>query len=771
MRVLPPALHGLTQYSQFVISRNKIPVDPTTLNSIDAYKQNNWLDSITALKYLNALGAGYSVGFVLTKQDPFFFIDIDHCLNPDGATWSELCVLIYELYLGAAFEVSQSNKGIHLIGRCNEIEHKCKNTKLDIELYTENRIISLTGTNAVGDCNTFFDMTHFVNKYFKPLINSSDRLEWTSEPVPEWTGYVDDDELIKHALRSKGFNTKCTFKDLWQRNEDALSVAYPDHHGNRSFDDSSVDAALIMQLSFWTGKDCQRMHDLLWKSALVRDKWNVQGYLERSILNGVSLGGAVYTHVKKNACDLNISSGFGIRDGDIRLSIEGQAELFKNCVYVKDINCVLTNTFEILGQEAFNWEYGGYIFELHVNDMTKTTTNAWHALRNSLTLICPTAKSTCFRTDLKFGEIIKVRKRELANVYVEIDTERKKGDPALFLDLLSKMLPSARDRQILLSYMSACIQYKGQKLRYAPVLQGTEGNGKSMILDCLEFAIGEEYTHKPIVQDIKSKFNSWVSNKILICVEEIYAPGRQNEIIEALKVLITNEKIGVQPKGIDQYMIANCANFIFTTQHRDAIKKTKDQRRFCIFFTAQQCKKDMIDCGMDDAYFNRLKLWFEADGYAIVNEYLCTYEIVKEFDPTLLARAPDTSMINEVIRDSRSNEDNEIEEGIKEGRIGFRDRWVSTMALDKFLKEKGLSKIINIGKRKELLKELGYIPHPHLKDGRVNRITTIDLGKPRLYVKIGSIQCNIENPEQITLAYEKAQNSPVITPIIGKRYD
>jgi hypothetical protein len=64
---------------------------------------------------------------------------------------------------------------------------------------------------------------------------------------------------------------------------------------------------------------------------------------------------------------------------------------------------------------------------------------------------------------------------------VPINTPRKAGDAGPFLRHLAKLLPDERDRSILLAYMAASIQHKGVKFQWAPLIQGAEGNGKTLL--------------------------------------------------------------------------------------------------------------------------------------------------------------------------------------------------------------------------------------------------------------------------------------------------
>jgi len=64
-------------------------------------------------------------------------------------------------------------------------------------------------------------------------------------------------------------------------------------------------------------------------------------------------------------------------------------------------------------------------------------------------------------------------------------------------------------------------------------------------------------------------------------------------------------------------------------------------------------------------------------------------------------------------------------------------------------------------RRHELLLGLGYEPHPALPDGRVNTVVMPDAGRPRLYVKKGSLLLNLTSGAAVQEAYERAQTKTV----------
>ncbi len=313
-------LHGLAEFSQFIlyklITRNdrsgkvdKLPVDHRTgqimPKGADWQKDPTyWTDAENALTIAGLLGADYGVGFLFTDFDPFVFIDLDSCLMDNGQ-WSLAATELCGRLQGAAVEISQSGRGLHIIGTANSVPaHGCKNAVHGLEMYHSGRFVALTGLGAVG--NVMTDITGqlpaLVADYFSPASGSGDRpAEWTTTARPEYTGPQDDDQLIDLMLKQRAnagqvFGGKASFAELWRGDVQALSRAYPDHYGNRPYDSSSADAGLASHLGFWTGGNCERILGLMWRSGLVRPKWSEHdSYLTRTITSAVSRCDEVYS--------------------------------------------------------------------------------------------------------------------------------------------------------------------------------------------------------------------------------------------------------------------------------------------------------------------------------------------------------------------------------------------------------------------------------------------------------------------------------------------
>jgi hypothetical protein len=380
--------------------------------------------------------------------------------------------------------------------------------------------------------------------------------------------------------------------------------------------------------------------------------------------------------------------------------------------------------------------YGGFKFLL---DEMKTTRNAWEAFAESGNYRPPMAHTMCFRPELPARSLVVENGKTLFNSYVPAQIRRIAGDATPFLTHLAKLLPHETDRGILIAWLASAVQNIGSKFQWSPLVQGCEGNGKTILADVMAYAIGEEYCHRPNAQDVANKFNAWLDRKLFIAVEEIYTRERK-ELEEALKLYITNRRIELQTKGGNQVMIDNRANFLLLTNHKDAISAIGGSRRYCSLLTAQQDYSDIVRDGMDGSYFPDLYAWLRAEGFAIVANYLQTYAIPAALDPAgACHRAPQTSSTAEAVEAAQSPVEQVILEAIASGERGFQGGWVSSHFLGLLLDARRLRMGCPPNSWDGILQRLGYVKHPALPGGRVNNVVMPDGVKSRLWVRRDSI--------------------------------
>lgn len=334
MRDLPKPLEGLREYNQFIICKlvpratsetkmDKIPIDVRTGRPTSAHDKSAWMTIDEAMNYLNnnLVGRDHLLGFVFTKDDPWFFVDIDSCIDHHG-NYSDLAQSIIARFPGAAMEVSSSGTGLHIFGYAQAIPHRCKRDDLHLELYTKDRFVAFGHLEYMtGDIYQDFTphLASYINDYFKPLESMAlTNAEWTDTPDPNWNGPDDDDELIKKMLSSASFKSKMgagvAVKDLWECNLEVLAEHYPpDESSSMAYGGSNADAALAQHLAFWTGNNCERMLRLMNRSALVRPKWTKhKTYLNMTITGAKQRQSKFYQAKKTEVVNPEPEVSFGV---------------------------------------------------------------------------------------------------------------------------------------------------------------------------------------------------------------------------------------------------------------------------------------------------------------------------------------------------------------------------------------------------------------------------------------------------------------------------
>lgn len=708
-----------------------------------------------------SLGTIYRPATILTG-DGRFCIDIDGALQPDG-TWSDVAIELCNQFAGCYTEVSQSGKGLHIFGVSKSIPpHASKNVPLHIEFYSDNRFICL-GHPGKGDMD--FDASAAVNnviaKYFH-VAETAIGSEWTTTHVSSSCPISDDEKLITKAMARKDgagsvFGTKATFRDLWEKNIEKLADAYPDP--SREYDESSADAALAMHLMFYTGGNCERTKVLMLQSGLKRDKWFThKSFLDRTILGAASKTTNYYSvgaPIELVAPERVVEAGEPVVRGGFQFIGGSQlADMFKGCVYVAKYHSILAPNGMMYKSEQFNVLYGGYVFTLD-ESMEKTTKKAWEAFTESQLYTFSKVDDINYDPDTAFGSITTEDGLKYVNAFKPTTDTGIEGDVSVFINHVKKLCPL--DHNILLDWMAWKVQHPGECMRWAPVIVGAPGNGKTTVADAMMLVMGKR--HSTVVQssDVDNKFNGWVHGNTFAVIND-FKVGDKRDVIEILKPIVTDRTIPFQKKGIETDTCRNMLGIIITSNHRDAVMKTKDDRRYATFITPHESAEDILRDGMDETYYAALDHFMRNPLSASYLRYYFHSRKVAHHPN----RAPDTSSTALAITASLGSVEQEVLEAIEEGRQGFMGGWVSSKALDNLLKSMRADRQIPPSRRRDMMRSLGYDWHPGLKDGRVNNVIMIDGGKPRLYIKLGHIHANLEQPAEIARLYQMAQGDMAV---------
>ncbi len=224
-------------------------------------------------------------------------------------------------------------------------------------------------------------------------------------------------------------------------------------------------------------------------------------------------------------------------------------------------------------------------------------------------------------------------------------------------------LLGAEHAAMLEQFLGYIVQKPGKRVRWAFLMRGSEGCGKTMIVESLMGAVMG--SHNVDILDnstlMHTTFNEWADSRQLCFVEEVFVEGRAKwDVMNVLKPAVTNDTLSIHPKGRSKYITKNVTSYIMSTNHADALPLTAWDRRYYVCATRWGDDSFIGDLGGDEKaqrYFIRLTQ-LAADYPDALRGWLMNVSL-KGFDPH---RAKMTLRKKEMIQLSKSDLQVSIEE-------------------------------------------------------------------------------------------------------------
>lgn len=264
----------LMQWDQWVVWRyekqgdriTKVPYNPHGLTKASTINKNDWASYIVAIKACKTYKFD-GIGFVLTKQDPFCFIDLDYTTDADVVKKQ---TNIYNSVNSYA-EYSPSGKGLHILCKA-KIERGKRDGK--IEIYDDARFLTVTG-------RTYREVP--IRQAQSPVMDLWQNLKKSNskQHSNSWLNYLNnhnqdetnsDDEVIEFAKNAKnGEKFWDIFNGDWARWAD------------NDVSNSAADQALVNILAHYT-QNREQIKRIWFQSKLNREKIRKRpNYVESTI--------------------------------------------------------------------------------------------------------------------------------------------------------------------------------------------------------------------------------------------------------------------------------------------------------------------------------------------------------------------------------------------------------------------------------------------------------------------------------------------------------
>ncbi len=161
---------------------------------------------------------------------------------------------------------------------------------------------------------------------------------------------------------------------------------------------------------------------------------------------------------------------------------------------------------------------------------------------------------------------------------------------------------STEQYEYLMNYLSHMVQHPEEKPSTFIVLYGEPGTGKTTLFKLIQRILGglDGYAVKTeTIEGVSGKFNSILSNKLFIWVEEIQLT-RSTSREDRLKSFISDETISIERKGKDPVQQKNMFRIMGATNREHIWNMAKNDRRCVVFEVSEERLQDFD-------YFNNLR--------------------------------------------------------------------------------------------------------------------------------------------------------------------
>lgn len=192
----------------------------------------------------------------------------------------------------------------------------------------------------------------------------------------------------------------------------------------------------------------------------------------------------------------------------------------------------------------------------------------------------------------------------------------------------------------MLDWIAHNVQKPGVKIRWAPLLKGVEGDGKTLIGGMAGKMLGQSNIKNVTPKVLGTDFTGWAEGSCLVVLEEIKLTGHnRHDILNAVKPMITNDSIEVHSKGRDTREVVNTTNYIAFTNHADALPLTDTDRRWWIIFSPFATREQMEELVVSKGYAKDLGGYFDKlhdainENPAVLRRWFLDYSISPSFRP------------------------------------------------------------------------------------------------------------------------------------------
>lgn len=169
------------------------------------------------------------------------------------------------------------------------------------------------------------------------------------------------------------------------------------------------------------------------------------------------------------------------------------------------------------------------------------------------------------------------------------------GDCRRFLDHVREVICAADDRlyRWYVNQLAYWVQHPAEPGHVAIVQRGTEGTGKNTAADAFGALWGPHYLTVTRAEQLVGRFNKHLLDCCVVHANEAFYAGAKSHAA-ALKALITDDALQIEPKGVDLIQVKNRVKLFVSSNEAWVVPAGLDSRRFAVFEVSPKRRNDHV---------------------------------------------------------------------------------------------------------------------------------------------------------------------------------
>ena len=173
--------------------------------------------------------------------------------------------------------------------------------------------------------------------------------------------------------------------------------------------------------------------------------------------------------------------------------------------------------------------------------------------------------------------------KECYNLWRGFACSSRAGDCSLYLGHLLENICSGNKEyfEYVINWMARCVQHPDSQGEVAIVLRGKKGVGKGKTVRWFGNLFGRHFLQIANAKHMVGSFNAHLRDTVVLFADEAFWAGdKQHESV--LKMLITEETLAIEAKGVDVVSSLNYVHLIMSSNNEWVVPASGDERRFFV---------------------------------------------------------------------------------------------------------------------------------------------------------------------------------------------